>query len=176
MTVSAQNDTVAYTLTPASVRYNLCLRSCSGVRTGTIVLQRSAQQEDGTWIDDSRPGGNVAIPLPAEINATGGALDAIEAIIIPAAACQGVTVDAPLGDYNATLNGLMLPRGGIGMTLDVQAALLVLVGGVQTPVTIQSLASFSAISANATVAVAIESAWSALDAALNAANATGKWV
>ena len=154
-------------LNPSKVRYSLFQRSEAGSIAGNLTLQRSDKREDGTWIDDPRPGSVHALRLPADDAGITAAIAGVVALL-PSIMARLNRTDA-FTDYNVTLQGRLSPTG----VLDVMVVVRFMTDDWQTLV-VPSLNTF--LAENMDLAASVLTAWAALDAAIDAANATAKWL
>jgi hypothetical protein len=165
MSVSATNvEPVA--VAANRVRYGLSLDWLGTGRKGFLFVQRSEQRADGTWIDDPRPASSKTVPMPTT-GAMTTAVDGLAALLPPVLAALGVS--DPFTRYRLSVRGRLSAAGA----LDVAIVAQVFTTAWQVK-TIPSLAAF--VAAQPALAAPVASAWDALDAAINAANAEERWL
>ena len=166
MAVSAKNPKTL-TIAAAQIRYSLQLDSIGGRVGGSLDLQRSQRGADGAWLDDPRTEARKRVPLP-EDKATQAAaaklLDIVPSFLGP------LGVEGPLKDVRLRLRGNLAADGKLVVSVSVQANTA---GGWQVK-QIPDLTKF--LSANPSLAQPVLTAWDALDAAIDAANAEEGWL
>jgi hypothetical protein len=168
-------NTTPITITPNAVRYSLQVDRLSGAYRGTICLHRAHRTDNGasqtTWIDDPRPSAHATLDVASLSGAVHTAITNIIDLLptVLGRAIVGLTLSS-VGDARARLTGALNASG----ILDVSITLQVRVGGSWIAHALPSLNTF--LAANPDLAASIVSAWTALDAALDAENAQQEWM
>ena len=152
------------TVTPNRVRYSLDIERI-GNRTRCVgtKLQRSEKLEDGTWIDDPRPGSSVG---PVEIP-VGPAVAGLIALLPTILSRLGISGE--LGQFRMHLRD-RLDNGVLDVAMHAQAEL----GGCWINKRMPSINAF--VMANLDLAESINAAWMAMDGEIAAANTANGWL
>ena len=156
------------TVNPANVRYSVNVDKFGDSHRGTLQLQRSEKRSDGTWMDDPHPDSRAIVSMPSD-DATVAAWGQIETLLPLILSKLGIAKS--YGGYRLQLLGAIDSGGILDVVVVVQ--LMLTMGGWQSA-SIPSLNAF--LSENADVADSVLSAWASLDSAINAANATARWL
>lgn len=163
MPIEAQNDVGPLTITPSNVRYSLYLERIADRRRCVADLQRSQRRENGTWVDDPRPSSRATVDLP-----WGDAVNGLVAVL--PSVLERLGLAGELTQYRLRLRGFLTDAGIVDVALHAQVE----IGGSWANRRLPSLNMF--LAANLDLVPSVMGAWGTLDAAIDAANATEKWV
>jgi hypothetical protein len=150
------------TVNPTKVRYSFTLDHLGTSTRGQLMLQRSDKRDDGTWMDDPHANSQKIVPM-----VTDPAVDGIVALLPVLLPLLGIS-DA-YTDYRLQARGNLSAAGVLDVFLVIQVRTTSWIAKV-----IPSLTAF--LTANPAIATQVLTAWSALDLAIDAANAQEKWL
>lgn len=151
------------TVNPTKVRYSFSLDCLGSNKRGWLQLQRSDHREDGTWLDDPSLSARKSVPM-----VMGTALDGLLALLPTILSALGTTTTYT--DYRLQVRGTLDNNGVLDVSLNIQ--MLTANGWIAKRC--GSLMAF--LQANPGLIANINTAWDALDTAINDANSKENWV
>lgn len=155
-------DTAEITIHATNIRYGLTIFKIGNNISGSMQLQRSQKNIDGTWIDDPRPNSSISVEIDSTLSAVSDIVNLIPSIL------NKLTVTDTYEKCMIKIIGT-LTNGILDVSIKIQDLF-----DIKKVTFVPSLNTF--LTQNQDVALSILTAWDNLDAAINIANSQNLWL